>query len=158
MKKLLIAILALFCVNAAYAGINPKPEKIYRVTEVQKSGEYYMQQYELWKTELAKDKTNADAWYYYFVTARYANIFGNQNHDLNEIVNGANENIPNTFESHYLKYWSMGWTEGYFEELEIAYKINPNRYETYHDFLSHYEVIGNSTKAQEFAQNGTKQA
>lgn len=152
MKKLFIAILGLCLMNTAFAGISPKPEKIYRITEVQKSGEYYIQQYELWKTELAKDKTNADAWYYYFVTARYANIFGNQNHDLNKIVADANAAIPNTFESHYLTYWNKGWQPGYFEDLEAAYAINPNRYETYHDFLSHYEVVGNSAKAQEFAQ------
>ncbi|MFT5834103.1 MAG: hypothetical protein ACI97N_001737 [Cognaticolwellia sp.] len=152
MKKVFIAILGLCFINAAYAGIGPKPEKIYRITEVQKSGEYYIQQHELWKNELEKDKTNADAWYYYFVAARYANIFGNQNNDLAKIVTDVEKSIPNTFESHYLKYWSMGWTGGYFEELEAAYRIDPNRYETYHDFLSHYEMTGNAIKAQEFAQ------
>ncbi len=45
-------MLGLCLMNSGFAGINPQPEKIYRITEVQKPGEYYIQQYGLWKAEL----------------------------------------------------------------------------------------------------------
>lgn len=152
MKNITIIVLCLFLVNALFAGTNPKPEKIYRITEIQKSGEYYVQQYKLWKAELEKDKTNEDAWHNYYVAARYSNLFGGKEHDLKKINSDIEEAIPNTFTSHLVTYWMNKWEKDSFEHLEAAYKINPNRYETYHSFLSHYEMSGNSTKAQEFAQ------
>lgn len=152
MKKLLIAIIGLCLFNTAFAGTTPKPEKIYRITEVQKSGEYYIQQYELWKVELEKDKTNENAWYNYFVAARYANIIGKQNNDLDQIVTDVNIAIPNTFTSNYIQYSSKSWDDSYFKYLEAAYKIDPNRYETYHNFLAHYKVNRKYNESREFAE------
>lgn len=152
MKNITILILSLFLVNTAFAGTNPKPEKIYRITEIQKSGDYYIQQYELWKVEVEKDKTNEDAWYNYFIAARYANLFGEKKHDLEKIASEIEANVPNTYTSNIITYWQKKWEENAFKYLEAAYKIAPDRYETYHSFLSHYEMQGNSAKAQEFAQ------
>ncbi|MFK7949428.1 MAG: formylglycine-generating enzyme family protein [Saprospiraceae bacterium] len=152
MKNISILILSLFFANAVFAETNPKPEKIYRITEIQKSGEYYIEQYELWKAEVEKDKTNEDAWYNYFVAARYSNIIGKKSNDLEKIVSDIEKAIPNTFTSHFVNCWQYTWAESYFENLQAAYEIDPNRYETYHSFVSYYEVNGNAAKAQEFAQ------
>ena len=128
-----------------------KAEKVLRITEAQLSNEYYLQQGNAWKKVLEKDKHNADAWLNYFTAARYSNIFnGEPKFELEEIVNGAVQAIPNTFEAHYLKFWLKPWDEEAFSHLEKAYNLDPNRTETYHEFIKFYLIKGDFEKYREF--------
>jgi hypothetical protein len=128
----------------------PKPETIYRITEVQETGIFYIEQAKVWKAVLEADKTNVTAWYNYFSAARYANIIGNQNNDLKSIATDMWATIPDVYESHIVQHWVDSWNPETFKHIEAAYALAPERYETYHSFITHYEVSGASQKAKPF--------
>lgn len=125
-----------------------KAEKIYSHAQVKKTNDFYVQQIDLWKKELEKDKTNADAWFNYYKAHRYAHI--SSSHDsmyarnrferMNSVVQEIEDNIPNTFESHFIK-WANGYNDwNLLPELKKAYSIDSTRIETYDGFINLYEV------------------
>ncbi len=159
MKNILLIILTITLSNLAYANLNPvtpKPQKIYRITEVQETGQFYIEQTKLWKTTLDEDKKDANAWYNYFAAARYSNIIGGQNNDLKQIATEMWSEVPNTYEGHIVQRWVDSWNPETFKHIEAAYALAPERYETYHSFIIHYETSGESQKADEFYQKWYK--
>ena len=152
MKYILIIICFLSLSNFAISNdTDPKPEKIYFLSEIEKSGEYYITQAKLWEVILKEDKTNAEAWLNYFIASRYAKSIGKQTGiDLNKIAEDAWEVIPNTFEAHYLMYARDSWNEENKKYLFQAYEIAPQRPESYHHFIAHYEMDRETDKIKEF--------
>lgn len=153
MKQIILIGLTFVISTLAFANTNaitPKPEKIYRITEVQETGTFYIEQAKLWKTVLEEDKTNVEAWYNYFSAARYANIVGEQNYDLKSIATEMWAIVPNTYEGHIVQHWVDSWNPESFKHIEAAYALAPERYETYHSFITHYEVNGEPQKAKPF--------
>lgn len=152
MKHILIIFYFLSLSTFAISSDNdPKPEKIYYRSEIEKSGEYYIEQARLWKNVLDKDKTNADAWLNYFFASRYAKSIGGQSEiDLNKIAEDAWEAVPNTFEGHYLMYARNSWNKENRKYLYKAYEIAPNRSISYHSFAVHYEMERETQKVKEF--------
>jgi hypothetical protein len=143
--KYIGGVLFCFIFSSTFA---QKAEKIYSHAQVKKTNDFYIQQIDLWKKELEKDKTNADAWFNYYKAHRYAHI--SSGHDsvyarnrferMTFVVEEIEKNIPNTFESHFIK-WANGYNDwNLLPELKKAYAIDSTRIETYDGFINLYEV------------------
>jgi len=157
MKKIsLIIIFFVLGVTMVKAdSINSKPEKIYSITRVLHSIDYYAEQVELWKREIDKDKKNGNAWHNYYLAARMTNLLNDgseEDIDLNKIIKEIGEAIPNTFDYHYLTYRNGHSDPTLINHLEIAYKLEPNRVETYDGFVSYYEMTRELEKKKNFNQ------
>lgn len=158
MKKifLLTLVISLF---AAYTKAQ-KAEIIQSITKVPMSNEYYTKQAQLWKAELDKNNTSAQAWFNYYRANRYMQIAGendtvrgNSRFDrLKGIIDDMEKKIPNSFEFNYLKWLNSGNDLTQFKYLEKAYAIDPEREETYPDFVSGYEFMMMPDKRDMFAQ------
>lgn len=137
-----------------------KAEPIQSLTKVCMSNEYYTQQAQLWKAELDKNKSNTTAWFNYYRANRYMYITSNSDTikgdvrfaKLKAIIDDMEKSIPNSFEFNYIKWLNGGNDLTLFSYLEKAYAIDPNREETYPDFVSGYEFKMMREKRDEFAQ------
>lgn len=131
------------------------PERIYPMARKQMSVDYYLEQGQLWKQELANHPKNALGWFNYYKAARYANQL-TQNEvkpfDLNEIYEQAIQVIPLTFEAHYLTYLQNSWTEEGFAALLKAHYLAPKRYEAYHSLINYYEYKGDRNGVKDINQ------
>lgn len=143
-----------------YAQTEAVPERVYSVTKVYKSLDYYETQANLWEKETRKNSKNADAWFNFFTAARMANIFtpagGNQPYDMTEIAENIKANIPNTFEYHYLLFWQNNPSKEAYEHLQKAYEMAPERYETYHDFITKAELERDTASIRKFNEKWYK--
>jgi hypothetical protein len=137
-----------------------KAEIIQSITKVPMSNEYYTKQAQLWKAELDKNNSNTQAWFNYYRANRYMQIAGeidtvrgNSRFDrLKSIIDDMEKKIPNSFEFNYLKWLNSGNDLAQFKYLEKAYAIDPEREETYTDFVSVYEILSKPEKRDEFAK------
>ena len=137
-----------------------KAEPIQSLTKVCMSHEYYTQQAKLWKAELDKNDTSPQAWFNFYRANRYMLITsgndtakGSARFDkMKAILADMEKKIPNSFEFNYLKWLNSGNDLKQFNYLEKAYAIDPNREETYPDFVSAYELKMMPEKRDEFAQ------
>ncbi|MBL7712677.1 MAG: hypothetical protein JNL13_09445, partial [Chitinophagaceae bacterium] len=85
-------------------------EQIYSHAQVVKPNEFYIRQIALWKKELDKDKTNANAWLNYYRANRYAHITSghdsmyarNRFERMQGVVAEIEKNIPGTYEMHFV--------------------------------------------------------
>lgn len=135
-----------------------KAETVYSHAHVIKPNEFYLEQIRLWKKELEKDKTNADAWFNYYKANRYAHISGghdsmyarNRFQRMQSIVNEIESAIPGTYEAHFIK-WANGYNDWkYLPDLKKAYAIDSTRTETYDGFINLYEVNRDMPKRDYF--------
>jgi hypothetical protein len=145
-----LAPLTMICAS----GETEKPEKVYSIIYVQKPNNWYLKQAELWREEIDKNPKDPKAWHNYYNAVRYARFVETiktqeKKEILQDIVKQMGEAIPETFEYYYLKYktycniWDI-------EDLEKAYDLAPERYETYSDFVGYYEVHNDREKMREF--------
>lgn len=137
-----------------------KPEKIYSHAQVRKANDFYLQQIDLWRKVLEKDNKNAEAWFNYYKANRYAHI--SSGHDsmyarnrfqrMSSVVKEIEENIPETFEAHFIK-WANGYNDwNLLPELKKAYAIDSTRIETYDGFINLYEVERDEENRNRFLQ------
>jgi hypothetical protein len=126
-----------------------KPEQIQSITKMPMSIDFYKNQADLWKIELDRNPKNTNAWYNYYRANRYVTICSNDttiNHKerfekLKSIIDDMEVQIPESFEFNYLKWLNSGNDLNQFKYLEKAYKIDPEREETFPDFVSAYEFM-----------------
>lgn len=160
MKYLQYAIAVTLLFIICLKGNAQQPEKIYSIVRVLKTNEYYKQQMVLWKKELDKDPQNADAWFNYYKANRYVQLsqagdsinIPNRFERLNRIVQEIETKIPNTFEANYIKWWNGYNNEDLLPYLEKAYQLDSTRYETYSDWVNHYEITRNIAQKERFLQ------
>jgi hypothetical protein len=160
-KKRILKYCLTICLLLPFAVMAQLPEKIYSITRVMKPNSYYTEQAALWKKEIDKNRSNADAWLNYYRANRYIQISagedGNFGKDrfarLSGIVQEMQAAIPNTFEANFVQWINGGadWNT-LFPYLQKAYDINPNRTDTYADFVSYYETTGDFDKRDFFAK------
>ena len=132
-----------------------KPEKVYRIVYEIRSDEWYQQQAALWKKEIERNPGNAEAWMNYYNANRYAN-FDNidakeRNKKLSRIIEDMAKAIPNTYEFYLLKYKTSGDFND-MSAIEKAYALDPQRPDTYYDFLTCYAIKGDVNKFNEFCE------
>lgn len=153
-----ICVFLLLCLDYACIGQSEgaKPEKVYRIVYMQKPNEWYVEQAELWKKEIEKNPKNPEAWYNYYNANRYARYVEtidtqDKKTRLKKIIEDMGEAIPGTYEYYLLKFWnSYSLTD--VSVLEQAYKLAPERVDTYYGFITHYEFTGQEKKLKEFCE------
>jgi hypothetical protein len=154
-----------------------KAEDVPLLLKEYKSHQFYVEQAKFWREELKLNKKDENAWFNLFKANRFAKLSYNDEHspkegwtinadwikeadhllEGDEIINQIEANIPGTFMAYYLKYYNNdSLVKGDFHLLEKAYAINPNFYEIYDDFISHYELTGNEEKRKEFNEKWFK--
>lgn len=136
-----------------------KAEQIQSITKKPMPVEYYKEQADVWKAELNKNNKNANAWFNYYRANRYVGICSNDTIKgpdrfikLKSIIDDMEKNIPESYEFNYLKWLNSGNDLTQFNYLEKAYKIDPEREESYPDFISAYEFKMDIEKRNEFAK------
>jgi hypothetical protein len=161
MKKCLFSIYLLLLVvlfaapfTIFCASDQTTPEKVYSVVYVQKPNEWYIKQAELWKQEIDKNPKDTEAWHNYYNAVRYARYsetikMKEKKQRLKKIIEDMGKAIPESYEYHYLKF-KTHYDISKIEDLEKAYKIDPNRSDTYSDFVCYYEIQGQEDKRNEF--------
>jgi hypothetical protein len=162
MKKLLIAI-SLVVFGQTFA---QQKETVYSITKEVREISWYEKQQELWKAEIDKNKNNAEAWYNYFAATRalknLSNSFYMPNEDATkkreqyakqcgQIAEDALKAIPNTFEANHIKFWNGDLMKESAYLLK-ANQINPNDARAFHNLMIYYEITGNHTEHERFAQ------
>ena len=153
-----ICVFLLLCLDYACIGQSEsaKPEKVYRIVYVQKPNEWYVEQAELWKKEIDNNPKNPEAWYNYYNAVRYARYVEtidtqDKKTRLKKIIEDMGEAIPGTYEYYLLKFWnSYSLTD--ISILEKAYKVAPERVDTYYGFISHSDFTGQDRKMKEFCE------
>lgn len=149
----------LLCFASAYS-FAQKPEQIYSIVHVIKPNAFYREQTTLWKREVEKNKSNANAWYNYYKANRYAQISSGTDsitsptrfESIADVVKEIEANIPNSYEAHLIR-WSNGnnnWK--LLPELQKAYELDSSRTETYSGFVNFYEVNRDIVKRDLFLQ------
>ena len=121
------------------------------------TNEYYKQQTFFWNENAVKNKADAVSWYNYYKASRFEistkqhiiipKVYQNE---LDKIVAAMGENVSNTYEYNYIKYWNGNFNPDFFPFLEKAYELNPLNTELYDDFVSYYEITDNEEKKKEF--------
>lgn len=168
MKEIVSLFSLLFCVQFLQAQFNgEKPQKVYSIVQEQREITWYQLQFKLWKAEIDKNKTNAEAWYNYYSANRALQNLSRSNTEAyeayrkkgTEIVDQAMEVIPNTFEANQLKWWHGENKEEFRKYLFEAYKFRPNDERVMIDLLTYYELIQDREKytalaKQYFKTNG----
>lgn len=153
-----VSILLAFTCNHGQSQ-QAKPEKVLRIVYEIKSNEWYEQQAKLWKKELEKNPKNPEAWVNYYNANRYAHF---ENIDTEEkqaklakIIEDMGKAIPGTFEYYLFKHRNKHdlWDVSI---LEKAYQLQPDRPETFDEFITHYEATGKEDKVSEFYEKWYK--
>ena len=133
-----------------------KPEKVYSIIYVQKPNDWYIKQAELWKKEIDKNRKNEEAWLNYYNAVRYMRFVEtistpDKQEKLGNIIEEMGKAIPNTFTYHYLKYKTKMSIKD-ISDLEKAYELDPDRKETYSEFVCYYELHGQKARQEEFLE------
>ena len=136
MKKFILLIaLSLFSLISLQINAQ-KPEKVVSIVRAVKDYEWYKTQSQAWKKVLEKEPKNEEAWIYYYTATRMARLANYQewqklqNKDfepLEQIIENAEKQIPNTFTINYLKVYNYSsFSEKGNEALENCKKTDPN--------------------------------
>lgn len=120
-------------------GANP-PDKIYSITQLEQTGDYYKEQAEAWRTTVTSRPTDSDAWLNYFKAARYANMFveAQSGFDLAAIVGEIQKTIPESWVAPYLNYVAAGRIPEAYSQLLEAYKRAPEEQDLWPDMVTYY--------------------
>ncbi|GAB4373886.1 MAG: hypothetical protein Kow0042_18070 [Calditrichia bacterium] len=152
---ILLTILILLAGGMA-AKPSDKLQKVPRIVYEVYPNEWYLEQQKLWEKEIQKNPHNPEAWYNYYNSVRYARFVETQDTPdkksrLDKIIEDMGKMVPDSYEYFLLKYWNS-YNLFDISLVEKAYKINPDRPDTYYPFISHYEVTGNEKGMREFCQ------
>jgi len=135
------------------------PEKVYRITYVQKPNEWYKNQSALWEKVLQRDKSNEEAWMNLYKAQRYAkfdengHIDGEKQKRLDDIITEMKKYIPDTYTYYYLSALNAKHVnEIDVESLEYAYTRWPRFAEILYELILYYEVQGNKDKVIYFTR------
>jgi formylglycine-generating enzyme required for sulfatase activity len=154
MKRIIIGLFTLLAVTS-WAQKTETPETVYPIVVEQRSYDWYVEHAAQWKKVIDNDKTNEDAWLNYYRASRAANQtnpkgWGLNNDAVNAIADEMEKAIPNTYVYNYVRWWVGGNNSEMFPYLQKAYEIAPDRYETYEDFMTYYEIEQKKEEYSEF--------
>jgi hypothetical protein len=142
-------IVFLFSVLTLNSSAQEKPETVYSIRVVHHENEWYLNQIRLWKMEVDKNPKNPDAWYNYYKAYRYANFTEakfpeDKIKKFNEILADMEKQVPQSFEyafmQHLISECGVDKERPDFTWLEEAYRRDPQRTETYDEFINRYEI------------------
>lgn len=118
-----------------------------------KSPEWYRTQARLWQKEVERNPARGKAWKSYYLATEYsfwgqADTRAQKRSALSEILENAARYVADSYEYHLLRY---RFDRENMAALEKAYQLQPDNPETYYDFLTHYELNGDTARVREFA-------
>ena len=154
MKGLLNTCIICLVTLVAFGNAPIKRQKVYSIVKQHNTLEWYETQSKLWVEELERDDKNPDSWLNYYTSMRMEKILGSTvtQKDLDNIVKDLSQAVPETFEHHYITYWNGNNSDEEFEHLEKAFAMDPDRPETYDDYITHYELLREKENTAEFCQ------
>ena len=128
-----LLLLLVFPGNFDKGDNSKEPKKIVSIAQEFYELDYYISQAELWKVEIDKDQSNADAWLNYYRASRIVNMIGGSEvqQDLNNIYKELANHIDGTYEYHYLSYVNGMMADTLFHHIEKAYELDSDRTEIY---------------------------
>ena len=153
MKKLTFLLICTFVLLNLSAATTP--EKVYPITRVQKTLDYYQEQIIAWKEILQEQPQSGEAWLNYYTAAHCANrVSGIASYNLEAIVQEMINKLPkDQFEYYYLQAWQKGIdAPDYFQLLTKAYAIAPDRHEAYDGLILHHEMQGEEEQVRFFCK------
>lgn len=155
MKNILsILLLATMCFNAHANTQPPRKQKVFSIVKQYQPVSFYEEQLMLWREDLKQNPKSTEAWLNVYTATRMLRILqaGKSQADLDAVVEEVKKNIPETFEGYYIQYWNGNNEEEKFPMLMKAYEMNPERPETYDDFVTMYELQRDKIKLKEFCE------
>ena len=166
-SKAIVAVILLFQImnvecNKAQEPVE-KPQKVYSIIKQLNPDDWYFSQAKLWYAEIQKDDKNAVAWQNFYEANRMARMVDKAQYKellekelyikkLDKIIDELEKTLPDSYEFNYLKFRNGGMKDKLFPYLEKAYEINPERVDTYDEFIVHYETQSNKKKFKEFCR------
>ncbi|MCP4438305.1 MAG: SUMF1/EgtB/PvdO family nonheme iron enzyme [Aureispira sp.] len=152
MKTIILILMLCACCTQTMLG-NP-PKKIYTLARQNFSINYYQEQIKEWKQVLNQNSKNADAWLNYYLANHNVWQKGGKvtYPETQKIVKDAASKIPNSFEYNYIYYYNSLNKTRDFEYLQKAFELAPDRYETYKEFIQHYELKGDQKQVEKFCE------
>lgn len=138
-----------------------KPEKIYRLTRIERDHAFYTEQSALWKKEVERSPKSAAAWQNYYYAVRYANITDPtgsseaRRNQMKEIIAAMDKKIPGTLEYYQCKLLSFNKEEvpapaAQLALMDKAYKFAPNDPDILEEMIVYAEVTGEVEKLREY--------
>lgn len=138
-----------------------KPEKVYRLTRVERDHGFYVEQAGLWKKVAEASPKNADAWQNYYYAVRYANITDPSGSSearrgqMKTILAAMDKNVPGTLEYYHCKLISytkevVPAPADVLKLMEKAYKFAPDDPDVLEELIVYAEIIGNADKLREY--------
>jgi hypothetical protein len=154
MKHLFVFLTLMLSFCCLYLkAMGQKAEKVYPLTRVINTEDYYLQQAALWADTLVAQPQSGSAWFNYYTSARNYNVLNrSKQFDLDQIIQQAAEHITGTFEYHYLSFWQSPLQNREYSELFRAHQIAPDRPEAFHDLITYYELQGDEKSKQAYCQ------
>lgn len=154
MKNILSLIVWSIWVTGAFAGPAIQRQKVYSIVKQRMPDAWYDQQLKLWQEEVKSNPQNAEAWMNVYTAQRMIKLLSGKRdfEALSATLKDMQKNIPNTFEYNYCVYWNSDNRGDMFSYLLKAYEIDPNRTETFDDFVTYYELKRDQTKLKEFCE------
>jgi hypothetical protein len=126
------------------------PEKVYRVTYIQKSQEWYYKQAALWEKILQQDKFSEEAWMNYYKAHRYAkfdidkNLEWKRQERLDSIITEMKKYIPDSYTYYYLSALNATHVDQIdIKSMEYAHNRWPEYNEILYELILYHEVKGN---------------
>ena len=124
--------------------------------KISKNPEWYIQQAGLWRDEVDKNPSDADAWYNYYQASRYAfrfNTEGARAEGLTspeEVIQDMGRTVPDSFEYHLLQEYICESLSDRIRALEKAAGIKPDDPRTYYSLINLYEITRHEDKMRAY--------
>lgn len=153
--RTMILILTLLIASSLVQAANPlQKQKVYSMVKQYQPLAWYEEQLNLWQNETRLNPKNAEAWLNVYTATRMIKLqHGSKTQkNLNDVVDEVIKNIPETFEGNYIQYYNSENKEEQLKYLLKAYELDPDRAETYDDFVSLYELKRDKVKLKEFCE------
>lgn len=159
MKTILKTILLLVMLHSTV--IAQTPETIHSYAKVRKSIDWYKEQQKLWKGEVDKSQTNANAWLNYFrvcrVLVRLDTADKRTNDEkskyLKSIVNDMGRAVPNSFEYNLARWISVGLGDmSKVNYLQKAAELQPDNPILCSDMINWGEISRDIAKRDRYAK------
>lgn len=110
--------------------------------------------------EVLFEPTNSLNWGNYYRAERYSyysknsnDISGEEQKDLDAIVQNMEKYVPQSYEYHFLTYLNGNNNTDLVNHLEKAYELNPSSTEVMVQYTSYYEMTDNDAKKKEFCKS-----
>lgn len=134
------------------------PQRVESIVKVQYDYKWYVEQHGLWKTTLANEPKNPDGWLSYYTASRMAKILAPDatvrkewEAEMTRIVEAMKVPIKGSYEYHFIQGYHESDHMEKMTHIFKAYKMNPERTDTYDDLVSYYELMRDKKKQKEMA-------